>query len=102
VRAERGNAISKENPNLVAGAAGGGGSAMFAGPGPELCDPVFRPLLPADFVSVPIANCVTAGRSQARRVPETALLDLIGRIIRLRKITATNLLWGRLRHGKTM
>jgi hypothetical protein len=74
VRADSGNDISKENPSLVEGAAGGCGS-----------DPAFRSFSPADFVSVPIANFLTVGGSQARRVAARAvLLDFIARIIRLR------------------
>jgi hypothetical protein len=73
VRAESGNDISKENPSLIAGAAGGRGS-----------DPALRPFSCADFVSVPIANFVTVGGSQALRVPRAVLLDFIPRIIRLR------------------
>jgi hypothetical protein len=45
---------------------------------------MLRPFSRADFVSVPIANFVTAGGSQAHRVPRVVLLDLIGRIVRLR------------------
>jgi hypothetical protein len=74
-RAESGNAISKENPSLVAGAAGGCGSASFGWP---------EPLATADFVCAPIGSFVTTGGSQAGRVARTVLQDLIGCIIRLR------------------
>jgi hypothetical protein len=69
MRAESGNAISTENPSFDVGAAGGCGTA---GPEPS----------PADFVCVPMGSLVMAGGSQAHRVAEEVLPDLIGCMFR--------------------
>ena len=70
-REERGNAISKEKPSLLAGAAGGCGSGKF----PAV----------ADFVSPRTATAVTVGDVQARRFAGPPPRDPFGRIVRLRK-----------------
>jgi len=74
VRAESGNAISKEKPSLLEGAAGCCGGAGGAAASR------------ADCVSAPIVHVVTVGDVQARRVPRVVLL--VARIVRLRKIHA--------------
>ena len=99
-RADRGNAISKENPSFVVGAAGGCGQASCGWPEPVVSDPVLRPCSRASFVSVPIANFVTAGGSQVQRGPRMVLLELIGRIIRPGTIKSSSLLWVPVQHGK--
>jgi hypothetical protein len=71
MRAERGNAISKENPSFVAGVAGGCGSVNF---------PMGCPLVRADFVLSRMATVVTVGGCQARRVPRTVVRDIFGRM----------------------
>jgi hypothetical protein len=89
VRAESGNAISRENPSLVEGAAGGSGWVNSG-------------WVPRDnFVSVPIAKVVTTGRFQVRRDPRMVLLAPIGRIVGLRNNQVTSLLWAQVPHGKT-
>ena len=59
-RADSGNAHSKANPSLVAGAAGGCGSVWLE---PDDC----AALRCDDFVSRPIASTVSAGGCQGRR-----------------------------------
>ena len=57
---------------------------------------------PADFISAPIANFVTAGACQMRRVARPGPLDLVGRIVRLRINHVLKLLWDRVHRGKTV
>jgi hypothetical protein len=71
MRAERGNAISKEKPSFVAGVAGGCGSVNF----PMACPPVR-----ADFVLSRMATVVTVGDFQARRVASTVPRDNFARM----------------------
>jgi hypothetical protein len=73
-RAESGKAISIENPSFVAGSAGGEGCAICGEPAP--C-----PVTPRDHVSALIASLLTAGRSQALRVPTVVVSDFIGCIV---------------------
>jgi hypothetical protein len=68
-REERGNAISKEKPSLLAGAAGGCGKFPTV----------------ADFASARMATAVTVGDVQVRRCAGPPPRDPLGRIVRLRK-----------------
>ncbi len=81
VRAANGKAISKENPSFVAGGVGGAGSGR----------PGLPPAWCADFVSVPITNCVTAGGSHAQRMPSVVLSSLIGPMAALQQIGPSDL-----------
>jgi hypothetical protein len=87
VRAERGNAISSENPSFIAGAVGSGGLALGA---PKACESAISGFSRRDFVSVPIGNLVRTGGSQARLVRTTVRLDPVGCIVASGTIAPTS------------
>jgi hypothetical protein len=88
VRAERGNAISSENPSFIAGAAGSGGLALGA---PKDCKSAICGFSRRDFVSVPIGNLVKTGGSQARLFRTTVRLDPVDCIVASGTISAGKL-----------
>jgi hypothetical protein len=69
-RVASGNAHSRENPSLAAGAAGGSGAGSL--------DCAVLPPSRLDFVSVPIFNSMKAGGSHAQRV--TLVSELLDRV----------------------
>jgi len=95
MRADSGNAHSRENPSLVAGAAGGCGSVWL--------EPDDRAALRFDdFVSRPTGSTVNAGGSHARRFAMPVPSDFVGCIACPATIAPASVLWDRLRQGKTV
>jgi len=71
-REDNGNAHSRENPSVEAGAAGAAGGCGSAGLEPDDC----VALRGGDFVSRPIASTVNSGGRHARRFARPS--DLVG------------------------
>jgi hypothetical protein len=73
VRADSGNAISKENPSFVDGAAGSCGATAFRSSDESREVAALLPLRRSDLVAVVIDSFVTVGGSQGRRSPATVV-----------------------------
>jgi hypothetical protein len=82
VRADKGNAISKEKPSFVDGAAGGSGATGLRS-SDKSREVVALSLRRSDFVAVAIDSFVTVGGTQGRRSPATVVGDLTDRIVGL-------------------
>jgi hypothetical protein len=82
VRADSGNAISKEKPSFVDGAAGGCGATGFCSSDESREAAGLLPLRRSDRVAVAIDSFVTVGGSQGR-FPATVVGDLTDRIVGL-------------------